>query len=573
MLEELSIKNFAIIDDIKISFSDGLTILTGETGAGKSIIINAVNLLLGSRATSKMIRTGAENAELEAVFSINKKNKVAQIMKELGYDAEEGLIIRRIISTNERHRIYINGRSATMQILNQITENLASIASQHANQSLLKEEQHLIILDQFGGLIPLRDEVSKCYNEIVPLIRRLKNLKELQKNQSEQLARIDFQKKEIEEACIKENEDELLEQEKIKLKHSEFLYQTVNNSIYGLYSSKGAIIETLGEIKKNIDKASQFDSSLVPHLKSIEEASIILEDATHELRAYLGTIETNGFKLEEVESRLNLLNKLKRKYGGSIESVIAHFNSFLKEYSEIENIAEKIIDTEKELKEKHQKLSALAEELSKKRKAVSKDIAKKVEDELKSLKMANTRFFVSIEPYQENNDTYLSHKGMVITESGMDRSVFMIAPNVGEALKPLASIASGGELSRIVLALKVILAKIDLVETVVFDEVDAGIGGDVGEFIGRKIASLSDYHQVICITHLPQIAKFGANHYKIEKHIKDERTITTISSLKNDERVVELARMLGGVELTKTTLKHAKEMIKMVEKENNNANI
>ncbi len=563
MLQELSIKNFAIIDDLHIHFSKGLTILTGETGAGKSIIIDAVNLILGSRASSRLIRTGAETAELEAFFEVFPKSKIAEIMKSNGYNAVEGLLIRRIISRNERHRIYINGRMATIQVLTLITENLASISGQYAHQGLLKEHQQLIILDQFGGLLPLRKKVSNAFNEIVPLIQELKDLKTKEGRQSEHVALLQFQKKEILDASITDGEDSFLEQERIRLKHGEALYKAVHGSIEALYGASGAIFEKLSEIKKELERACKIDPNLCPEAERISDISLRIEDTVDALRSYLKNLEVDDQRLETVESRIDALQKLKRKYGGSLDVVFQHLEEVEQELLSIENITETIAEIEADLSEKHRKLSDKAQRLSEKRLQTAKTLSQKMEKELSTLKMPQTKFNVSIGciTADPNRDPHLVLNKSCIEETGIDRATFMIAPNVGESLKPLSDIASGGELSRVILSLKAILARTESLETIVFDEVDAGIGGGVAEVVGKKLSSLSRFHQIICITHLPQIAVFGDHHFMISKHVSKGRTTTTIEPVDEKERVKEIARMLSGVKITRTTLDHAGEML------------
>lgn len=563
MLQELTIRNFAIIDDLNITFSDDLTVLSGETGAGKSIILNAVNLLLGSRANATLIRTGAEAAELEALFQITPKSDVANIMEQLGYDASEGLLVRRLISRSDNNRIYVNGRLSTMHILNSITENLASISGQHAHQGLLKEDQHLLILDQFGGLVSQRGEVSKCYHKIIPLIEKLNDLISTKEKQAERIELLDFQKKEITEASISLEEDTNLEKERTILKNSETLYQIVNGSIGELYSTQGSIVERLIEIKKNLEKGGRIDPLLTEKAESVAGVTFNLEDMVENLRTYLKTIQVDEKRLEVVEDRIDTLQRLKRKYGGSIDAVLKHLDSISQELSGIENISGTIADTEKELSLLHNKFVQLAETLSSKREETAKILAKKVVTELDSLEMSKTRFQISLKntAADDQTDRYLTKNGNLLTETGLDRATFLIAPNVGEALKPLANIASGGELSRVVLAMKAILAETDSVETVVFDEVDAGIGGSVAEVVGKKLSSLANHHQVICITHLPQIAKFANQHFRISKSVSDGRTITSINPLNEKDRLKEIARMLGGVEITQATLDHAREML------------
>ena len=563
MLQELFISNFAIIDDLRISFSGGLTILSGETGAGKSIIINAVNLLLGSRAATKLIRSGKETAELEALFRIKDQHGIVQIMKENGYDPSEGLLIRRIISRKDRHRIYINGRLSTIQLLNLITENLASISGQHVHQGLLKEEQQLVIIDQFGGLAPDRYYVYQCFHEIVPLIRHLNDLKAKKNRQAEHIQLLEFQKGEIQAAGLISGEDAALEQERIRLKNSESLFQTAWDSIETLYDSQGAVVEQLSMIKKSLEKAALMDPLLVSSAKRIDDIAYNVEDITEELRIYLKKIKMDENRLEVVEDRLDIINKLSRKYGGSLDAVFLRLESIEKELLSMEGLTDDISDAEKRLSSLHNKLVEAATKLSEKRKKVAVVLAKKVENELASLKMPQTQFKISFRttPADSSNDPYLTIEKNVVYETGIDQAVFLIAPNVGEPLKPLSSIVSGGELSRVVLAIKAILAQTESVETIVFDEVDAGIGGGVAEVVGRKLAALARHHQIICITHLPQIAKFGDHHFSISKHVSEGRTKTSINCLSDSERINEIARMLGGEKITKATLDHAREML------------
>jgi DNA repair protein RecN (Recombination protein N) len=563
MLKELSIRNFAIIDDLTISFSDGLTILSGETGAGKSIVLNAVNLILGSRASATIIRTGTEAAELEALFQILPESGIARLMVKQGFEPADGLLIRRIISRTDSNRVYINDRLATMQFLNTLTENLASISGQHAHQGLLKDEQQLLILDQFGGLMPLRTQLSEGFHEMLPLIERLKELYSLRDRQTEQIELLEFQKKEIADASIIRGEDLELEQERVRLKNSELLYQTVYDSIEELHSAQGSIGERMAEVKKNLERLSQIDSQLAPKADDLAQAVYQIEDLTAELRGYLKTVQMDEIRLEFVEERLNILQKLKRKYGGSLDTVISHLDSLCQELSAVENISEKIEALENKLDQLHNHLAGRATQLSEKRMAAAKMLCQKVTAELESLQMSQTQFEVSLQRIaaDENTNPHLRVEAHMLNEAGLDRATFLIAPNIGEALKPLASIASGGELSRVVLALKAILAETESVETLIFDEVDAGIGGRVAEMVGQKLSELARHHQVICITHLPQIAKFGRHHFNVTKGVYNGRTRTTITLLNQKDRLKEIARMLGGADITEATLNHAREML------------
>lgn len=563
MLKELLIKNFAIIDDLNIRFEDGLTILSGETGAGKSIIINAVNLLLGSRANAKMIRDGDDSAELSASFDVPEGSTAAKIMAENGYDPKDGLLVRRVIAGNDRHRIYINDRMATMQMLASITADLASISGQHAHQGLIKEETHLAILDRFGGLSPLVRQVADLYGKVAPLSQMLQALKEKKTNREKEMDLLRFQATEIADADIMPGEDESLEKEQLRLKHAEFLHQSVFSAIESLHGADGAILEQMGEVRKNLEKAADLDDGLMAGVQRLSDHLFGLEDVTETLRSYLGSLDTEVGRLESVGARLDLINRLKRKYGGSLEALFQKRNAIEAALSIIADIDADIQRSETQLKDYYDQVTGLARHLAKERKRVATNFAESVEKELEGLKMAGTRFSVrfSRAPCDKHTSPWLCVDGDLLSATGIDQAAFIISPNVGESLKPLASIASGGELSRVVLALKAILAKTDAVGTVIFDEVDAGIGGAVADVVGKKLQALSNKHQLICITHLPQIARFGSHHYYIEKQVKDGRTITTIRPMDQEDRIKEIARMLGGEKITRTALEHARTLM------------
>ncbi|OPX18990.1 MAG: hypothetical protein BZ151_11645 [Desulfobacca sp. 4484_104] len=323
MLKELSIRNFAIIDDLTIHFAEGLTILSGETGAGKSIILGAVNLLLGSRASSDMVRTGAESAELEALFHVSAAGNLTDTLASHGFDTDEGLVIRRIISRTDSNRVYINGRLATIAVLNAVTDNLASISGQHAHQGLLKDEQQLVILDQFGDLLALRQQVHDTYQRILPLIEKLQKLQRTRQRQAEHMELLEFQQAEIQRTRLQPGEDVELEQEQLRLKNAQMLYQTVFGSIEELYGASGSIIERLLEVKKNLDRAGRVDVQLKSTADNLAAAAYQIEDLVEALRSHLGLIQMDDGRLESIEERLDTLNRLKRKYGGSLDAVLS----------------------------------------------------------------------------------------------------------------------------------------------------------------------------------------------------------------------------------------------------------
>ena len=563
MLSELSIKNFAIIDDLAIRFSEGLTILSGETGAGKSIIINAVNLLLGSRASTKMIRTGAETAELEALFYLPENSPATRVLAENGHEETGELLIRRIISASNRHKVYINDRLATMQLLSAVTDNLAAISGQHEHQRLLKESNHLLVLDQFAGLMPLRTAVHQSYHEILPLIQKLNDLKNCRRQQDEHIELLTYQKQEIDDAAIESDEDTLLKGELARLKHSEMLYQTVCTGVEMLYSADGAVAERLSEICKSLEKALGIDSGLSQAHETLADIAVRIEDVADQLRTYADGISFDDRRLEEIETRLDHLTRLKRKYGGSLEAIFDYREKVEKELSQRQNLSNEIAETEKALETKKDQLVEHCRRLSERRQNAAEALSRRIETELNSLKMKNTRFSVVFEeiPTGQTQSPYLRVDQSGISETGMERAKFMISPNLGEDLRPLSTIASGGELSRVILALKAIMANTDTPSTLIFDEVDAGIGGEVAEMVGKKLTGLAQVHQVICITHLAQIAKFGDHHHKIFKETHARRTRTLIQELSEEDRVEETARMISGAEITKTTRQHAREML------------
>ncbi|MBF0259013.1 MAG: DNA repair protein RecN [Desulfamplus sp.] len=580
MLSELAIKNFAIIDDIRISFSEGLCVLTGETGAGKSIIIEAVNLLLGGRASSDLVRNGEESAELEAFFVIDPDSSAARIMHQNDLDPSEGLIIRRIIALNGRHKIFINSRQSTIQLLKLVTENLASISSQHAHQGLLNEENHLDILDSFAGTWPERRDIHSLYSELLPLSKEIGRLKANIDKIVEENEFLRFQIDEIEKADIKQGEDESLEIERSRLNNGSQIYESIQSGIDEIYSKDGSILEKLGLIKADFDKFAQMDNSLARGAEILSKTMLELEDLADELRRVSDTIDLDPDILEQTQARLDLIQKLKRKYsgtGGTLEDLFRCYQKFKDKISSTENIAKDIEQMEVRANLLSEQLGQKALSLSETRKRAATELAQLAEDELKELEMENTRFKITLNQTKALDkssdpqielfpDLTMSHlltvNGMKIYATGVDKASFLMAPNPGEPPKPLSRIASGGELSRVVLALKAVLSENESQGTLVFDEVDSGIGGRTSDKVGIKLKLLSQKHQIICITHLAQIAKYGAVHYKIEKKVVNNRTATAIIYLASPEdRIKELARMMGGTNISQATLDHAAEMV------------
>ena len=563
MLTELAIKNFAIIDDVKISFTDGLNILSGETGAGKSVIVNSVKLLLGLRSSFKDIRDGAESAVIEALFELKPNSSLLKKIKEIGYLDENNLLIKRIISKN-KNQIYINGSIASLNILSDITKSLFEISSQHAYQLLLKEENHLLILDSYANIEEKREFFSGEFKTLLNLIEEKKKLQKLIKEKKDKLEFLNFQKEEIESAKIEDvSEDLILENEKKQLKYGAMLYETVYSVKQSLYEKEGAILEQVIGVKEHLSKAVGIDNSLSDFEKKLNDICFTIEDILGGLNKYISNTLREDKKLEEVEERLNILQKIKRKYGGTLQEVLEYYDKISSDFNQLDSLDSKLEEIEKRIVKHYEKVCQLADELSYIRNKSKDKLSEAIEKELALLEMSDAKFEIvlnNIKP-EENIDRYLINKGFLITDKGMETATFMIAANFGEKLKNLKSVASGGELSRIVLAIKSILAEKDSVATIVFDEADAGIGGETAEKLGEKMFSLAKSHQVICITHLHQIAKFAQSHFKITKKVKDERTVTRIKLLNEEDRVNEIARMLSGKEITETTKKYAKEIL------------
>ncbi len=564
MLQTLSIQNFAIIDDLQIAFGPGLTIFSGETGAGKSIIVNAINLLLGSRATARMVRTGAEAARLEAEFEVPENSPARQRLQEHGFEDDRRFRVDRVISAADRHKITINGRQATIQALTEITEPLASISGQHAHQVLLNRDEHLRILDRYGGGAPIRSRLAETVSRIQAGLREQRALLARQNRQQEQLELIAFQLQEIEAAALVPGEDVELETERNRLKNAEYLYRTAHDAVETLYGADGSVFEVVAATRRALEKAGALDGALAVKAQRLAEAEYVVEDLVGELRTYFQGIAPDDVRLEAVEARLDRINRLKKKYGSTLDAVMDHLDRLRSERDGLGNLEKSLDQNDKRLSKDHAEAVALCRELSEKRRTGAGKLAKAIGQALGELEMAGTEFEVALEPIaaEESTSPYLRIDDRQMTEAGSELAEFLISPNVGETLRPLAAIASGGELSRVVLGLKTMLARQDELETVVFDEVDAGIGGKVADVVGKKLAELAARHQIVCITHLPQIARYADHHFRIAKTVSGGRTRTLIEPLDAEGRVEEIARMLGGVRITATTREHARELLK-----------
>ncbi|MFH2090788.1 MAG: DNA repair protein RecN [Pseudomonadota bacterium] len=563
MLSELAIKNFAIIDDLRISFENGFSVLTGETGAGKSIVIEAVNLLLGSRASSDMVRNGCDQAELEAIFDLDEDSAVAMLLDEQGIDVSDGLIIRRIVSSTGKSRVFINSTPVTLDFLKKITQDLAGISSQHAHHGLLKEENHLDILDAFAGTTDLKNQVKSLYHRLVPLISRIVELKQELANKQKEQDFLQFQLNEIRTADILPNEDQILEQKRKSLLHASQIFEVINRSIHELHDREGSMIETLSVLTNEMQRFSATDEQLEKMADRLSSILYEIQDTTEELRHFSSTIDLDPGSLEMTDQRLDIISRLKRKYGGSLEALFEEYDRLENALSQSFVIEHQIAACEQESKEYLHQIIRDAQRLSELRQTAAKTLSQLAQKELEALEMGKTKFDVQFSSKKaQTPEEIATSKGEKIGPDGMDGVRFLLSPNPGEPLKPLVKIASGGELSRIVLALKAVLSTKKSVETLIFDEVDAGIGGATSERVGLKLKQLSEKHQVICITHLAQIAKYGQHQFRISKQVAQGRTFTTIVPLlDNTGRVEEIARMIGGTKITHATLTHARELL------------
>jgi DNA repair protein RecN (Recombination protein N) len=563
MLVQLKISNFAIIKNLEISLRPGLNTISGETGAGKSIIINAMNLILGARASADLIRSGCKEATVEALFSFPENRFLKEMLSESGISFDDELLIKRNISSEGRNKILINGSLATLQMLSSLGANLISISGQHEHQLLLRPENHLYLLDEFGGLSPQRADLVELFTGYQSLEDKIDLLEKEIKEALERQDLTVFQIQEIEGAQISPGEDVALTNEKRLLQHAEELLEIVSEGYQDLYEKNDSVLSAISHCTKRLDRGAQIDPGLSPIRDDLVEIGVRLEDVSLSLRDLQKNIQMDPRRLEEVGGRLELLNRLKRKYGPSLEDVMRfrdNLASIMDDLEEKRSVLDRLLKERQGLK---RGLIDAAAALSKQRMKWARVLEDKMEKELHQLHMEQTRFQVRFLETPGDKDESDKNTAENLRADGFDRPEFMISPNVGEELRPLSRIASGGELSRIMLALKSILARSASVETIVFDEVDSGISGATAEVIGEKLLSLAQYHQILCITHLPQIASQGQIHFLVRKEVIDARTQTTISELDHESRIQEIARLLGGRKITARAVAHAKEMLEV----------
>lgn len=555
MLQDLSIRNFAIIDELSLSLEDGLTVLTGETGAGKSIIIDAVQLLVGARGSAEFVRHGEKKAEIEGVFSAPAGHPVFTKCQEFGIEIEDEMVLlKRDISSSGKSSCRINGKLVTISILREVGGALIDIHGQHESQELMDESAHIHLLDQFGSkeISEAKKNYQEVYTVYAELKKQIRSLSENDQQMAHRLDLIQFQYKEIEDADLSLNEDEELMEEKIRLSNFEKLYESLQTAYEALQGEQRGLDWT-GLAMSNMEHAADIDQELKQISDTISSQFYLLEDSAREIRQHLDSLEFDPERLQMIEDRLNEINQLKRKYGSSIEEIMEYFSGIEEEIEAITNKDSSLEELKNKLDSVKKDLSVEADHLSALRKKWSDILSEAIHGELKALYMDKAVFKVHFA--EQKPEGYKSN--------GIDEIEFYISTNPGEPLKPLIKVASGGEISRMMLALKTIFSQHQGITSIIFDEVDTGVSGRVAQAIAEKIYSISSHSQVLCISHLPQVAAISDRHLFISKEVKNDRTHTSVSPLDKEDRVKEISRMISGVEITDLTISHAEELINL----------
>ncbi len=551
MLLNLTISNFAIIDRLEVEFAEGFNVLTGETGAGKSIILDAVGLLLGDRARPDLVRSGAEEATVAALFDLTGRHDLRQAFVDAGFDVDEELVLRRVVQSGGRSRAYVNGTLATLGQLQPLAERLVAVCGQHEHQGLLQRGVHQAMLDHYGGLAEPLAAYRRSFEALQDVARRLERLEESERDRSRRLAELHFQSDEIAAAQLVPDEEEALQSERLLLQNAERLEGLARQGYESLYGGSGAVCEILGGLAGEMQAAGQIDTGLGVHAETLRRSLFDLEDVAIQLRSYLDRLGHEPERLEQIEARLALLARLKRKYQGSLAEILVMKDAFEGEIAALENADETRGNLARERSDLEAQTRKLGAVLSAERRRAATELTASVRTELADLAMPGAAFDVAFTPLPQPG------------ADGLERCEFLVSTNPGEPLMPLARVASGGELSRLMLALKRLAPDADGVPTVIFDEVDAGIGGAAATAVGRKLQAVSHGAQVLCVTHLPQVAAFAAHHHRVIKQEVGGRTLAAMEYLHDDARVEEMARMLGGAQVTERTLLHARELIEV----------
>jgi DNA repair protein RecN (Recombination protein N) len=544
VLKELRIKNFAIIDDLTVRFENGFNVLTGETGAGKSIIVDALGLALGSKAKSDLVRSGEKEATVQAYFEVEGDN-----VSDLGiYTSDsDSLILRRSVALSGKSRAYINDTMVSLQSLLDLGRSLVDIHGQYEHQSLLSLDKQKLLLDSYGKLHSDREMVESLYKVVQTLDKEKNDLKQKVKERSQRCDLLRFQINEIDAASLKLGEKESLIEEKTILSNLSRLKELTEMAYSTLYDSEGSCTEKLSSVIAKVRDMSSIDRGVSDTLNLLESAFPLIEDAAISLRGLKDRNDLEPDRLSAIEERLELIKNLEKKYGEGIKAILRYKDDAEEELRVLEMTDERLDSIETELKEKEDKLMKTSATLSEKRRIIAEKIEELVMNELLELAFSNAEFRIDI-------------RDVPVTSTGIDRVEFLFSANPGEPPKPLSRVASGGELSRVMLALKSILADVDNIPILIFDEVDAGVGGKTAGRVGKKLKTISNKHQVFCTTHLPQIASLGDLHLKINKKQKDERVCVEVRELIGSERLDEIARMLSG-KITEVSLRHAKELL------------
>jgi len=557
LLTELSIRNFAIIESLSVSFTKGLTVLTGETGAGKSIIIDAIHLLVGGRGSAEFVRHGEDKAEIEGLFFIEDPNHPSKAKAaEFGIEIEDGMIVlRRDIAANGKSVCRINGKLVTIAVLREVGSTLIDIHGQHEHQELMDETRHINLLDQFGSeeILPAIQEYRQVYRSFEQTLKKLNSLKLNEQQMAHRLDLIQFQHDEILSANLMMNEDVELLEERRKLANFERIFESIQMSYNALHGDQQGL-DWIGLAMDNLQTAAELDSEYKTVAEAVANSFYMIEDAARTIRNHLDSLEYDPQRLLEIEDRLNEMNQLKRKYGKTIEEILEYASKIEEEIETLQNKEVHIDQMEKELASLKKDLRIEAHHITQIRKKWAKKLTKLIHKELKELYMEKAVFELKID-----SDLDDFHK------NGVDKVEFYISTNPGEPVKPLSKIASGGELSRIMLALKSIFSKHQGVTSIIFDEVDTGVSGRVAQSIAEKIYNVSTDSQVLCISHLPQVAAMADTHLYIAKVIKNGRTKTSVTPLSAAEKVKEIGRMISGVEITELTKQHAEELLQMAQ--------
>jgi DNA repair protein RecN (Recombination protein N) len=552
MLVELIVENYAVVEQARIRFHEGLNLLTGETGSGKSIVVDSLGLLLGARASAEMIRTGAERARVSGIFNVEMRPELKALLDGAGIETDdEEIIVEREVAGSGKSRAFVANRPVTTMLLKQLAPLLGDIHGQNEQQQLFSPQTQRNLLDRYAQATKLREQVAGLYLSWKEAARKLDELKRTEQEKLRLLDLWRFQLNEIESAQVKPGEDVELEGERRVLQNVTKLQENAAAAFEMLYESKDSALSLLRQALKRIDELARIDQGLVDTSAGLKQAEIGVEEASWALRDYLGKLEGDPARLEDVESRLDVLDRLKRKYGGSVDEVLAFLDRVRQQVDEVENATEHQHALEKEQAQFAKEYERLADDLSRKRQEAADRLSKEVATELKSLAMGGTQFRVRVSRSEWS-------------PSGMDEVQFLVSANRGEEPRPMEKIASGGELSRIALALKTAIGDSDErrgMHTLVFDEVDAGVGGAAAAAVGRRLKALSRGNQVICVTHLAQIAGFADHHYAVSKGDRKGRIVTEIQELSRDERAREIGRMLSGDTVTQEALKQAEQLM------------